>query len=328
MDHSSLVALFRRIILAGPPLLLGVGFNVGCGSNGCPAPDSTQTFYVYDTHTGSADGSADGGLQDLLARCQASSSDCLPLCEHLAPYLWPPDIHSCGLVMVGAELEVRVVSATPCGGRCPEGLAPPASAVAGDPLGAWLAASAHLEAASIDAFEILAAELGAHRAPPALIRAARAATADERRHADAIGRLAVGRGAAPPAVYVNRGPIRDIEAVARENAVEGCVRETYAALLACRQARAATDPAIRAAMAGIARDETRHAALAWAVDGWSQALLAPAARRRVREARREAIEDLVDAPLAGLSRDARAQAGLPDEEEEARMAGALGARLV
>src|SRR5664279_4927387 len=27
VDHSSLVALFRRIILAGPPLLMGVGFN-------------------------------------------------------------------------------------------------------------------------------------------------------------------------------------------------------------------------------------------------------------------------------------------------------------
>ena len=324
MDHASLVALFRRIILAGPPLLLGVGFNVGCASNGCPAPDTTQTFPIRHTDAGSAD----GGIDDLIARCQASSSDCLPLCEHVAPYLSPTIIHSCGLVTVDGNLEVRVVSATFCGGRCPEGLAPPASSVAGDPLGAWLAASAHLEAASIDAFEILAAELGAHRAPTALIRAARAATADERRHADAIGRLAVGRGKAPPAVYVNRGPIRDIEAVAHENAVEGCVRETYAALLACRQARAATDPAIRTAMAGIARDETRHAALAWAVDSWSQALLAPAARRRVREARREAIEDLLDAPLAGLSRDARAQAGLPGEEEEARMAGALGARLV
>ena len=322
MDHSSLVALFRRIILAGPPLLLGVGFNVGCASNGCPAPDTTHTVALSQTDAGWAD----GGIDDLIARCQASSSDCTPLCAHFA--YSPSSIKSCQLVTGDAGLAVRIVETTFCGGRCPEGLAAPASGVARDPLGAWLAASAHLEAASIDAFEILAGELGAHRAPPALIRAARAATADERRHAEAIGRLAVGRGAAPPAVHVNRGPIRDIEAVARENAVEGCVRETYAALLACRQARDATDPAIRAAMAGIARDEIRHAALAWAVDGWSQALLAPAARRRVREARREAIEDLVDAPLAGLSRDARAQAGLPGEEEEARMAGALGARLV
>ena len=106
------------------------------------------------------------------------------------------------------------------------------------------------------------------------------------------------------------------------------MRETYAALLAYRQALAATDPAIRTAMAGIARDEARHAALAWAVDGWSQALLAPAARRRVREARHEAIEGLMSAPLTGLSPDDRSQAGLPDEDDAARMAGELGARLV
>ena len=321
MDHRSLAALFRRIVLAGPPLLLGAGFNFGCGSFGdCPAPDTTETVAVGQMDAGSVDGSID----DLIARCQASSSDCTPLCERFAHM----GAKSCQVVMVDGGLEVRNVYANPCGGRCPEGLAPPAHGGTGDPLGAWLAASAHLEAASIDAFEILATELGAHRAPPALIQAARAATADERRHADAIGRLAASRGAVPPGVYVNRSPIRDIEAVARENAVEGCVRETYAALLACRQARAATDPALRSAMAGIARDETRHAALAWAVDRWSQALLAPAARRRVREARREAIEGLLDAPLAGLSRDDRAQAGLPDEEEEARMVGALGARLV
>ncbi|HXU61511.1 MAG TPA: ferritin-like domain-containing protein, partial [Polyangia bacterium] len=126
---------------------------------------------------------------------------------------------------------------------------------------------------------------------------------------------------------------RDIESVARENAVEGCVRETHAALLACSQARAATDPAIRSAMTAIADDETRHAALAWAVDDWSQSLLASAARRRVREARHEAIDQLINAqlthvPLAGLPADARALAGLPDQEAATRMAVELGAALV
>jgi hypothetical protein len=325
VDHSSLAALFRRIILAGPPLLLGTGLNVGCGVNlGCPAPDTIQEVGLIQTDAGFL---YDAGVDDLIARCQASSSDCMPLCEHFASE--PTEIKSCELVKVdGGGLWVRIAETTPCGGRCPEGLAPQRSRAARDPLGAWLAANAHLEAASIDAFAILATELGAHRAPPALIQAARAATADERRHADVIGRLAASRGATPPLVYVSRGPIRNIEAVARENAVEGCVRETYAALLACRQACAATAPALRSAMVGIARDETRHAALAWAVDRWSQGLLAPAARRRVSEARREAIERLVDAPLAGLPRDDRAQAGLPEEEEEARMAGALGAGLV
>jgi hypothetical protein len=328
LDHSSLVALFRRIVLAGPPLLLGAGFNAGCMGvgNGCPGPDGTTTIVINQTDAG---GVLDASIDDLVARCQASSADCTPLCEQV---FWrsgdEKTIKSCQLTTENGALAVKIVFEYPCGGRCPEGLAPPASGRAGDALGAWLAANAHLEAASIDAFEILAAELGAHRAPRALIQGARAATADECRHAAAIGRLAVSWGAAPPSVHVKRGPVRDLEAVARENAVEGCVRETYAALLAFRQARAATDPAIRSAMAGIARDETRHAALAWAVDSWSRALLAPAARRRVHEARHEAIERLGEATLAGLPPDDRARAGLPDEDDASRMAGQLGAALV
>lgn len=333
MDHSSLVALFRRIVLAGPPLLLGTGFNVGCTQfDLCPNPpaDQTETIAIKQTDAGSGGGVLDASIDDLIARCQASSSDCIPLCEQV---LWKSGeetpVKSCKLITGDSGFAVTLVYNYGCGGgRCPEGLVAPASRGARDPLGAWLAANAHLEAASVDAFQILANELGAHRAPPALIQAARKAVVDERRHADTVGRLAISRGALPPAAQVNRGPVRDLEAVARENAVEGCARETYAALLAYRQARSATDPAIRGAMAGIARDEARHAALAWAVDGWSQLLLAPAARRRIREARREAIEALADTPLTGLSRDDRALAGLPRQDEEARIAGALGAALV
>jgi hypothetical protein len=326
LDHQSLVALFRRIVLAGSPLVLGIGFDAGCTQfNPCPdLSDVTMTFPANEADAGSAD----GGIDDLIARCQASSSDCTPLCEHFVPP-YRGTIKSCAPTAADGGLAVRVVYTPVCvGGRCPEGFAPGASGGTGDALGVWLAVSAHLEAASVDAFEILAAELGAHRAPPAFVRAARSAIADERHHADAIGRLAARRGVVAPPASVTHGPIRDIEAVARENAVEGCVRETYGALLAWRQARAATDPAIRDTMACIARDETRHAALAWAVDGWSQPLLAPAARRRVRDARHEAIEALMGARLGGLSRVDLAQAGLPDEDDAARMARELGAALV
>jgi hypothetical protein len=116
--------------------------------------------------------------------------------------------------------------------------------------------------------------------------------------------------------------------VARDNAAEGCGRETYAALIAARQARAAADPAIRAAMAGIARDETRHAALSWAVDAWASERLAPAARRRVRAARHEAMERLLlGSPETTMTAPLRAQAGLPDPDEAARMMTALRAQL-
>ncbi len=328
MDHASLLALFRRIVRSGPPLILAAGFNVGCsGVCGDVPSQATATVAVSQLDAGTADAS----IGDLVARCQASSANCTPLCKqalaHEHDHTDQP-YKSCGLTTADGQLSVRVVYAFVCvGGRRPEGLVRPAGGGAGETLGGWLAANAHLEAASIDAFEILATELGAHRAPSALIQAARTAIADETRHAGVVGRLAVSRGAVPPALHVKRGPVRNLEATATENAVEGCVRETYAALLAYRQARAAADPEIRAAMAGIARDEARHAALAWAVDAWSQSLLAPAARRRVRDARHEAIEQLLSGQPAALPAASLADAGLPDHDEEVRLCRALAAAL-
>ena len=54
-------------------------------------------------------------------------------------------------------------------------------------------------------------------------------------------------------------PTRALGVVAIENAVEGCVRETFGALIASWQAEHARDPGIKRLMRSIARDETRHA---------------------------------------------------------------------
>ena len=59
----------------------------------------------------------------------------------------------------------------------------------------------------------------------------------------------------------SRAPRRPVE-IARENAEEGCVRETFGALLAAHQAAYACDPEVREVMTRIAGDELRHAALA------------------------------------------------------------------
>ena len=211
MDHSSLVALFRRIVLAGSPLLLGAGVNVGC--EGCPPNyngNVTDTVSITDAIL-TSDAGPPFSTDELIALCQYSKDLCTPLCVRAMPWLTASEIKSCKLTTVdGGGLAVEVSHYVACvGGRCPEGLAPPASRGAADPLGGWLAANAHLEAASVDAFEILAAELSAHRAPRALVGAARAAILDERRHADTVRRLAVSRGTPPPAVHVNHGPVRD-----------------------------------------------------------------------------------------------------------------------
>ena len=65
------------------------------------------------------------------------------------------------------------------GGRAPHGLELAPRSV--DSLGDFFAAAAEAEAASIDGFEILEAELAAHGAPARLLRASRRAAMDERR---------------------------------------------------------------------------------------------------------------------------------------------------
>jgi phosphoribosylcarboxyaminoimidazole (NCAIR) mutase len=195
-----------------------------------------------------------------------------------------------------------------------------------NPIGALFAEAARLEAASIPAFRLLARELSAHRAPAALVRAARSAARDEVRHARATAALARRYRAAPARPTLGNPPRRrSLEAIAIENAVEGCVRETYGALVALWQARRAKDPVVAAAMAPIAADETRHAELAWRVAAWAAPRLSRASRRRVDAARARAFADLRAEATRPVPAAQVALAGLPSAETAARLLEALEA---
>jgi hypothetical protein len=211
----------------------------------------------------------------------------------------------------GYDLTCILNCAAPGPGRRPEGLEPATATASACAVGQYFAEAAHLEAASVHAFRRLERELRAHGAPSSLVAGARRALRDEVRHARLTRRLARTHGSAPAPVRVAASAPRSLEAIAVENAVEGCVRETFAALLAVYQARAAADPEVRAAMASIAPDETRHAELAWAVDDWLQTRLDRSARRRVRRARRDAAVALAG-ETAELPSSLRGAVGLPD----------------
>lgn len=209
----------------------------------------------------------------------------------------------------------------PCGRR-PAGLSS-ARAKASSAMGAHLAMSAWMEAASVTAFERMAAELAAHGAPRALVRAARRAASDEVRHARTMTKLARAHGVTPPTPRVRKREVRSLEAVARENAIEGCIRETYGALLATWQARHANDERVQRAMKTIARDERRHAALAMTVAAWIEPRLDGRAKLRLERAKERAIAAL----HAELSRDVDESlvgaAGLPRARTATRLHGAL-----
>jgi hypothetical protein len=262
------------------------------------------------------DAGRDAGLPPLDdARCQEACGGRVVSCRYVS-------------VDAGGVDAIECVVATDCGGagRRPDGyVSKPARGASN--VGAWLAGVAALEGASVRAFRALEAELRAHGAPRSLVRRASSAQRDERRHARAMRAHARRHGAEPPPVpRLLRARPRSLRAIAVENAVEGCLRETFAALLAHHQAKYATDAALRRAMHRIARDETRHASLALAVHAWAMPRLSRADQRVVRTALRRAAASLLRTPLRATS-DVREIAGLPDRRTAAKLARALVAAL-
>jgi hypothetical protein len=222
------------------------------------------------------------------------------------------------------EIESEVVSSESgvCIGRRPPGLAARRGRGA-TPLGAYFAEVAQLEAASVPAFAMLRDELRAHGAPEELVARAEEARRDEIRHARVMRALARRFGGRVSRPRVQRRPVRSLEAIALDNAVEGCVRETLGALVGGYQARTSRDAEVRRAMGPIARDETRHAELSWAIDAWVCSRLPRAARARILDARRDALREVMaDADRAPEPALARV-AGLPGADARRRLSEAF-----
>lgn len=159
-------------------------------------------------------------------------------------------------------------------------------------LGAILAELAYLEAASILAFSELATQLERLGAPAELIERCLAAAADERRHADVLGTLARQHGGVPIEPRAHTRDTLGLFELARHNAVEGCVLESFAALIACVRAATARDPVLRHAYRSIAEDELRHGQLAWDIHAWAFARLDERARTQVIAARSHTLAEL------------------------------------
>lgn len=190
----------------------------------------------------------------------------------------------------------------PCVGRDTDGSFRAAGELASDPA-AYFAALARDEAVSIDSFERLADELERAGAPAELVARARSASLDEVHHAEAMAAMGSRFGRRPGLPARQRHATRELSDVLLENAREGCVNETYAALAAAYQARTARDPAARELFARIAEDERRHAELAWDIDAWGRERVPGEAHEAIDAARRQAF-DRLEAFLAGRADEA------------------------
>ncbi|MDP3233372.1 MAG: ferritin-like domain-containing protein [Myxococcales bacterium] len=208
-------------------------------------------------------------------------------------------------------------------GRRPEGLIDARRTHARTPLARHFEATASLEAAAVQAFIVMERELLAHGAPSSLSLRARIAAEDERRHTHTMASLARRFGGRPVHPVMERRPLRSLDAMALENVVEGCVRETFGALLAQRQGLLASDDEVRSTHQTIAAEETTHASLSWDLHGWMNQTLGARSRRELVSASRRAVETLKHEFCTTPQRELADTAGLPSGDEAVAMIDGL-----
>lgn len=225
--------------------------------------------------------------QSCIALCGDGYSCTLP-----AEYL-PPDAgaDAGAFVCPPSQGQVTVTcNALPCLGRLTDGAVP--DAITTMTPGEYFAASAQLEEIAVFAFERIAAELELHGAPRALVDAANVARADEERHTRMTSDIARRFGVEPVRATRPEFAPRSLFALARENAAEGCVRETYGAVFALIHAHRTSDPTLRAELLAIANDECAHAELSWNIASWAEPLLTNEERAALTSEKRIAVREL------------------------------------
>jgi hypothetical protein len=130
-----------------------------------------------------------------------------------------------------------------------------------------------MEHASIAAFARFSLQLLSLGAPPELVEACTRALADETAHTKLCFQLAsayAGHAVGPGRLDVNQSlAASSLDEIVDLVLAEGCFGETGAALEALESADSASDPVIKAAYEQIARDEQRHAELAFQFVRWA-----------------------------------------------------------
>ena len=283
---------------------------------------ATGTGTTGDGTTGDGTGTGTGGTST--GESLSADEVCTAVCEDR----FGSDLDSCSVDEQADKVVVTCTLLSLCvGGRGHACVRPPGAATGQGAGATWLARIAHDEAASVHAFRALARELAALGAPAQLLARVESAALDEVRHATVMSSLARTHGAQPTPPTCVSLPVRGLLEIAIENAVEGCVHETWAALSAAHQARRAVDPALRIVFAGIAEDEARHAELAWTIDAWLVDQLCAADRATVVAARDHAARELVTRLGTAVDEPAILELGVPRARVAAHLCAALGAAL-
>lgn len=317
----SLRTTLQTLVLAALPVATAMTATGCCA--GWEPPKESQVAVI--------DPESDA-YRDLVKDCREDDQSCLTLCETILEEqgtAWPGDVTflQCALIE-RPDTEVHMTYSWPdgcIGGRRPAGLHACPEYAASTATGAWIRQTAYLEAASVPAFITVARELEHFGAPLELVERALQAAGDEIGHARIMVALAARYGVELSPPRLEMPAPRALIDFCIDNAVEGCVRETFGALVATWQAHMAGDPAIRAAMEVIAREETEHAQLSAEIHEWAISVLEESDRETVRRARRAALAELMVGAPEALAPDLIALAGLPDRAQTRRLCESLAA---
>jgi hypothetical protein len=306
--------LSRKVarVLKGALLLAAPGaVGAGCG---CPTEVRVKV---------AANDNAKATLAQQGAGTPLEDGDCMMAC--------PPGVVSCwvgldsdGNAEVNCAYPGPPMACLPVEGRRPQGLEaffPRAQ----DAQEYWRKALT-MEAASVESFIRLARELEFHGAPPSLVRAARRAARDEQRHAAwCLSHLPAGTTptvTAPPGAHQ---PLRPLLDVALENVREGCVHETFSAVVSGAQAQRGPVE-LQDGLARLAAEEHQHACLAWRVHAWAMEHLDETQRAAVTAEMARGSADLW-AGLQGVVPGDIQALGMPDASLLHTLAHALDAQL-
>ena len=181
-----------------------------------------------------------------------------------------------------------------------------------DKLGEHFAEAAYRELASVYTYDRLAQGLQEQGAPASLVTAARRAGQDKVRSARRLSRLCRCHGGTPRQPAIEPVRSRPLELIARDAAVEGCIKARFAGMLAQHQVEHASESNVRAVMRAIASDSLRHVALARRVVGWSTHRLGSAEQGRIQLEQGHALQALAARWTRPLDPEVRARVGLPD----------------
>jgi hypothetical protein len=169
---------------------------------------------------------------------------------------------------------------------------PRSTSTVGDDVGRALARWARETDAGVASLHGLARDLEAFRAPKPLVRGARRAALDAIRHARMLGAMARRHEVTPEPAPADPRPAPSWDAMAIENAVDGCVRRAWELALTSYAGVHAGDLVVRETLRRIARDQAEHVAAAWKVHQWCLPRASSAARERIERGMRATISAL------------------------------------